>query len=347
MALVIREVLHWFLSTHENLYRESTLIWQINIGVPSRSYDKKSELETFRVLALAAWQVAVRDEPVTVENSRDAIEACRRIVEDHNGQRDITINQPHLHPEDIGAVPEVIAEVVAYARSDLRREGTHLLVDVGASTLDVATFVLHTKDGDDQFSLLTTEVQTLGAYVLHRRRIADIAAHAEATLAKVLAQADGISPLPELDSYLPVDQQTLSNVDRSFQLQCDRLISRILLETRARRNPNAFVWDEDGELPVFVCGGGRHLPVYVESVKSAVGSAARRTHVDLLSLPKPSNFRADDLAPEEYDRLAVAFGLSTRRDRIGEVIPPAVIDDIKRDVRNMDYRDGYISKDMV
>ena len=347
LALVLREVLHWFLSNQGKSYRSSKLIWQINIGVPSRSYDNETELSTFRVLALAAWRAAVQEEPVTIENSRIAVETSQKVVQDHKTQRDVATTEPYLHPEDVGTIPEVIAEVVAYARSDLRREGTHLLVDVGASTLDVATFVLHAKDGEDRFSLLTTEVQKLGAYVLHRQRVTDIAAWAESTLAKILWQADGISPLPELASYLPVDPKSLVNVDQVFRVKCDRLISIILRETRARRNPKAYVWDEDAELPVFVCGGGRSLPVYVESVKSAVGSAARRTHVDLLSLPKPGNFRADESAPDEYDRLAVAYGLSTRQDRIGEIVPPAAIEDIVREVPETDYRDRFIGKEMI
>ena len=339
LALVLREVLHWFLSEHGNSYHNCRLIWQLNIGVPSRSYDNKPELDMFQVLALAAWQEAVREGQVTVENSRIAVAKQREIVRDHKRKRDIVTNEPCLHPEDVGAIPEVIAEVVAYARSDLRREGTHLLVDVGASTLDVATFILHTNDGEDQFSLLTAEVRNLGAYVLHRQRITDIAKRAEDTLAQTLGQADGISPLPELSSYLPVDAESLVNVDQEFQGKCNRLISKILWETRTRRNPIAFVWDKGGELPVFVCGGGRSLRVYVESVESAVRSSAPHTHADLLSLPKPSNFHADESAPDEYDRLAVAFGLSTRKDRIGEVTPPAAIGDIDREVRGIDYQD--------
>ncbi len=149
LALVIREALHWYLSEHETQYRDFRVIWQVNIGVPSRSYDNEVEIGTFQALAMAAWQVAVRDEPITIENSCIAAEQCREIVQKKRGDIDIATNEPNLHPEDVAAVPEIIAEVVAYAHSDLRREGTHLLVDVGALTLDVATFVLHTIDGEE------------------------------------------------------------------------------------------------------------------------------------------------------------------------------------------------------
>ena len=342
LGLVFRQVLHWFLVTHARAYRKTNLIWQVNIGVPSRSYDNELQLDTFKVLAIAAWQTALQEGPITLDFVQGAVKKSRQLVRDYKNNVDVEVDERCLHPEDVEAVPEVIAEVVAYARSDLRREGTHLLVDVGASTLDVATFVLHTKDGADRFELLTTEVEQLGAFELHRQRIKDVAMQVERTLNHIVAEVDGISPLPDQDGYLPIDHDHLSEIDRHFESKCDRLIGKIVHVTRTQRNPKAYVWDEGGDLPVFLCGGGRDIPVYVNAVKSAVGRAARRTNPDLLSLARPHNLRADDLAPDEYNRLAVAHGLSTRRDRIGQVGSPAAIEDIPREFRErVDHRDLY------
>ena len=342
LGLVIRQVLHWFLVARAQAYRKTNLIWQVNIGVPSRSYDNESQLDTFRVLAMAAWQTALQEGPIALDFVQGAVTNGRQLMRDYKNNVDIEVDGRSLHPEDVEAVPEVIAEVLAYARSDLRREGTHLLVDVGASTLDVATFVLHTKDSEDRFELLTTEVEKLGAFVLHRQRVADVAKYAEATLNRIAAEVDGISPLPNRDGYLPVDHDQLSEIDQNFGIKCSRLISKVVHVTKTQRNPLAYVWDEDGNLPVFVCGGGRDIPIYVDAVKSAAMTAAPRTNPDLLSLPRPDNLRAEDLSPDEYNRLAVAYGLSTRRDRIGQVGSPAAIEDIRRDVREkVDHRDLY------
>ena len=295
LGLVIRQVLDWFLGTQAQAYRKTNLIWQVNIGVPSRSFDNEAQLDVFRVLAMAAWQAALQEGPIKLDSVQGAVKNGREMVRDYKNNVDIEVDERCLHPEDVEAVPEVIAEVLAYARSDLRREGTHLLVDVGASTLDVATFVLHNRDSEDRFELLTTEVEKLGAFALHHQRVADVAKHAEATLNRIAAEVDGISPLPDRDGYLPVDHDQLSDIDQTFGIRCNQLISKVVHVTKTKRNPKAYVWDDDGSLPVFVCGGGREIPIYVNAVKSAVMTAARRTNPDLLSLPRPNNLRAEDL----------------------------------------------------
>ncbi len=159
LALVLREVVSWFLNTHKNVYRNTYFIWQLNIGMPSRSYDDKQQCETFRVIALAAWRTMAEQMPVTIKGVQEAIENSRWDIQQPEQYTD-----GEMHPEYAQAVPEVIAESVGYARSNLRREGTHLLVDVGAGTLDVAMFILHAKNDEDQYALLTTEVKQLGAY---------------------------------------------------------------------------------------------------------------------------------------------------------------------------------------
>ena len=208
LALVIREACVWFLDLYADAYRQTRLVWQLNIGIPSRSYDDKSQNDLFRILALAAWRTAMRmrGDSVTIESIQDAIESSRQDIgyEDHAVEID---DDCLLHPADVMAVPEVIAEIVGYARSDLRREGTHLLVDIGASTLDVATFILHSREDEDRFSLLTTEVEQLGAFTLHHHRIKNINIHIKEQLRNISNIADGISPLPDLESYKPEPQQ--------------------------------------------------------------------------------------------------------------------------------------------
>ena len=345
VALVLREVVAWFMETHAGAYRNANLAWQLNIGLPSRSYDNKELKETYFLLALAAWRAAVQAGPITVESARYALEKSRDDIHNHENGADVVTDEYHLHPDDIGVVPEVIAEVVGYARSNLRREGTHLLVDVGASTVDVATFVLHSKDDEDQYELLTTEVEQLGALVLHRQRVTDVAAYVERRLVEMLRAADGISPVPELDAYQPIDQEGLREVDAAFLARCDRLISMVVHETRTRRNPNAYVWDEG--LPVFLCGGGSRIQLYRDAVAAAERNATRIAGFHLLDLPVPRNLEGDELGPAEYRRLAVAYGLSTRRDRIGNVVPPGAIEDIRPPTAREDWRDTYVGPEMV
>ena len=342
LALVLREVLAWFLETHKDIYGNTRLNWQLNIGIPSRSYDNEQQCKTFHVLALAAWQAAVREGQVTIKSIQKATKSSYRDIYEPKNH-----TNAEMHSEDVKAVPEVIAEVVGYADSELRREGTHLLVDVGAGTLDVATFVLHSGNDADQYGLLTTEVEKLGAYSLHRQRIVDITSYVKEKLNKIMAVTDGISPLPELESYKPIDDDGLSQIDTDFLDQCRDLIHKVIQVTKTRRAPNSLAWNGDISLPVLLCGGGHRIPLYQKAIELARKNAAPNTNFDFLELPKPENLEADELAPTGFYRLAVAYGLSTRQDRIGKVIPPNAIEDIPRQQADKNWRDEYISAEMT
>lgn len=344
LALVLNEVVRWFLNTNTDVYRKTYLIWQLNIGMPSRSYDDKHQCELFRVLALAAWRAMAEQGPVTIEGVQGAIENSRRDI-----QKPEHYTDGEMRPEYVEVVPEVIAESVGYARSNLRREGTHLLVDVGAGTLDVAMFMLHAKDDEDHYALLTTEVKQLGAYSLHRQRVIDVEAYIKEQLNKILAVNDGVSPLPPVESYMPIDEDGLREIDIKFRSQCIKLIASSIHETRTRRNSLAKVWETS--LPVLLCGGGCHIELYQEALKSAVDGVQQNTmlkfELDLVGLQKPDNLEADELAPGGFYRLAVAYGLSTRRDLIGKVIPPEAIADTPPKGQSKDYRLHFISMEMT
>jgi len=337
VALVIREVLRWFVEEQASVYRNVRLLWQVNIGMPSRDYDDERLVRTFRALARAGWQAAVRRGPVTVASIRRALEEC--------GAASAKDDPDGLHPDDVKAVPEVIAEVVGYAQSRLRREGMHLLVDIGAGTIDVSTFNLNSWDGDDRFSMLTCEVAQLGAFALHRQRVLDIAALTERKLSALLGVADGIRPIPEIAAYQPVNVGELESVDRAFRERIQGLLGKVIVETKRRRDPRSSAW-KDG-LPVFLCGGGSAVPLYDEAVTRAGERIQAISHFKRLELPRPEDFEAPGLAPGGFRRLAVAYGLSTRFDKIGEIVPPRAIDDIELGAPSPVWRDRYIDKDQV
>ena len=67
--------------------------------------------------------------------------------------------------------PEIAALVVGYARLRRRREGLHVMVNVGPSTIDVCGFGLRDHDGDDRYSLYTVLVERIGIRESHRQRM--------------------------------------------------------------------------------------------------------------------------------------------------------------------------------
>ena len=67
-----------------------------------------------------------------------------------------------ISPVIFEIIPEIAAGAVGYALSDLRREGLHVMVDIGASTVDVCSFLLHEKEGNDRYSLLISRCSETG-----------------------------------------------------------------------------------------------------------------------------------------------------------------------------------------
>jgi hypothetical protein len=64
------------------------------------------------------------------------------------------------------------------------------------------------------------------------------------------------------------------------------------------------------------------------------------------ALPPPRDLDSPDLPHEDFDRVAVAYGLSYDSLDIGRVEPPSASDDIPSfPIRG--YGDQYVSKDLV
>jgi len=254
-------------------------------------------------------------------------------------------------PWEFELIPEVIAEVTGYARSQFRNEGLHILVDIGASTLDVCSFILHEKEGDDDFPILTADVGLLGAKRLHLARIDGAKSAVVVHAADLVDEGDPASMIPEdVADYVPSDQEICdgaANAEEAFKADCKKLLYRTLADLRKRRDPHSSRWSE--AFPVFVCGGATAMQAYQEVV-AGVGEwlqqHIRSSHgARLVRLPKPESLEAD-ISDQSYHRLAVAWGLSHESFNIGTYSRPSEIDDIPpRTVRNIE--DAYISKDMV
>jgi hypothetical protein len=323
LGLVLKFVRAWFLKTQADAYRRLSLAWQLNLGVPSATFDEADINQLYERIGRAAWAVSVLDQPITSKTISQA-------WADSAGQ-------PHKPDQDqpipeVSVIPEIAAEVVGYARSELRQEGVHLMVDVGAGTLDVCGFILHEDEGDDKYELLTTDVQNLGAAQMDRLRRDAVRKGLEDHIDHHRNSTDPVAPISsDVHAYVPEPEPLLDRLrqaQQSFAELCMRQIKGVVVSVKTRRNPRSDVWEK--LLPVFMCGGGRdaspyqELPNQIEPwLKNYVGNRGIR----LIELPKPGNLRAD-LENGQYHRLAVAWGLSQPSFDIGKITPPSKIDDI-------------------
>lgn len=359
MALVIRFARAWFLQHNEAIYRKTHIHWHINMGIPSKNYGDKSMVKTFRSIEMAAWRLSRYDTAITITELKKIFVEAEGHIET-NGSNIDTTNDDSLwrHPEYVHTHPEVIMEVVGYVRSPLRTKGLHLLIDVGASTLDVATFIVHSKDGEDYYPLLATDVKSFGTMELHKRRIESlknclrqIIPYNPSSMDRLqqISDINPTSPLPDLSHYeMSLGTNELSKIDVIFFKECYAIVGEVIRNTLHHRDPHSNAWETG--LPVFICGGGGRLSGYRKTIEN-LGykiSISRKNFkgFSIKNIPKPDQLDAPDLSRQEYDRLAVAYGLSFTSDEIGEVVRESQVSDVHKKDRTRNIDDIFVSKDM-
>jgi hypothetical protein len=334
LALILRQARRWFFSSQADSYGQDQIIWSVNLGIPSAGYGDEYIRRAFCTIGEAAWVLSLESAEIRLDMASDGIE----FVRNHAGGSGVAL----------AVVPEVAAQVVGYARSSSREEGLHVLVDVGASTLDICSFLLRQDQGDDVYSLLTADVRRLGLLELHRRRMK--AAQGRPPFHKV--PDDIASPLPTWRS-ISWDNEKITRLlscDSAFQKACMRALIRTLADLKKNRDPGSPRWNEG--LPIFLGGGGIQSEVFAHFINDANREATKYWNMHGLlerRLPLRHIVGADGrgIPYEVFNRLTVAFGLSHDAINIGSIEAPAEVPDVERTTHIKEWRDFYVGKEHV
>jgi hypothetical protein len=110
----------------------------------------------------------------------------------------------------------------------------------------------------------------------------------------------------------------LGSADRKFGEAATRSIVSVAMATHVnlRRTHHQQLSPFRDGMDLFLCGGGAKLQFFqqliddVEEQLRGYLSWDQRVGIRVQRLPLPANLIAQGLAPDEYDRIAVAFGLS-------------------------------------
>jgi hypothetical protein len=361
IALVLIEVREWFWSEKQSDYKSVKIDWQLNIGMSSRSYDDNKLNDLMKHVALAGWNLTLNQaETINVKDLKPAmVTANHQISNSVFDERD-----QQIHPDNVCPIPEIIAQVVGYARSPMRQDGMYLIVDIGASTMDVSNFIIHQNEGDDLYSILVAEVEKLGASILHRYRITcaetiireyfsdvDGEKFKKDALKTIRQSFDGIAPPPKIEDHFPaLPKEALRDFRKAsgeFVAECSRIIRKVIKESMFKRNPKSTAWQYG--LPVFLCGGGSQIGTYQSIIPHAEQKLSSTSFhgFEQMQIPKPANLETADIPPRDYHRMSVAYGLSFPCIDIGEIIPPGSIPDLICDSKIRNVSDNFIDKDMV
>ena len=303
LTYVIQYVRGWLVLKHPDRFKGRQPIWFVNLGLAAAYYDDKDLFQTYRQAAATALMLANSGDAVNIEAIRtfNVHDEVVRAAQSDNDAEEL----------GIAVIPETAASATAFAKSTQSATGLYLMVDVGAMTLDVSSFMLNKqKTGADQYPLLKVDVQPLGVESFHWFR-------------------------------------DTGGTEEDFDRRCRKCLGKVVVETRDKRAPSVECWKPGNELPVFLTGGGSRNPLHrdvIDALHQWMKVYTRNEGLRLLELPVPTTI---DL-PEplsDLSRMAVAFGLSYLPTEIGQITRSSGIDDIEQ--RSKDYLSKFISKDQT
>ena len=331
LTLIIRHARGWFLVEHAEIYKNSLIAWELNIGLPTATFEENNLNRRFKNIALAAINLAGDLSDPISESLID--EYLNKTHQDY-----ATALSLQIHPDFVNVYPEIGAQVVGFVESDSwdnQNRPFITMIDIGAGTVDISFFSVQGKKNYRKFSFMKNSVELNGVINLHRDRtnwLLKILSENDMLTTKIngflneIAKSTAqLNQIPEsvVDYILNLEVIGDDDIDTIFFQKYKNQIISLLSFTKRYRVP----LNEDNwlRLPVFLCGGGSRMRFYRSVIEEINRSFPNWLHVELLSLNKPDNLRALGLSELEYDRLSVAYGLSF--PKLGEIIQSNQIED--------------------
>lgn len=333
IAEVLRISRKWYLAENINLIGKGTKInWSFNLGVPSPYVGKNIEHNLFKLIGRGAWIYSVLDPDSRRFNLYEAV----RVYESLNHKDEWPNYTSDYLKCEFNIIPEIAGGAVGYAFSDKRRNGLHLMIDVGAGTVDVCMFILWNKNDSNSYSLLTADVKPLGT-AMYQRHMLNIISSKTYSKNKIKFKYNALhAPINDMRKFIEyfnsygynnISESQLEAHKLKFEKQVEEVLKRIVWRTKKDRDLQASTWKNNKTLPLIMIGGGSKSDIYIgliQRLNSWMLSQVRNGGFsEILSVQLPA--LAKDIKPEY---LTVAWGLSHRALDIGKIIPPDEIDDI-------------------
>ena len=314
LALVIRYA-RAFLYQHPDVGRKlavRSLRWELNIGCPTQPHEYPNVVKFFKRISHTAWRLAA------VGDLRESNIVSAWMMD----QSDSSLEA------EPGVVPEFVAQIAGYLGSPQVSDGLHALIDIGAATLDVATFnvvIPNDFDKTPRIPIFFSAIPPLGTHYLNQNRHESLG---------VEPTWDDTAPVETADCFSnrnSIPQDNVETADSDFLNQVLHWITWVIYttHTNGRGDPDSSAWSEG--LPIFVTGGGASCDLYRRAIEVA--------HQDLRQrMSSLSQFRFVELNPlgtsvpisndDSGGRMTVAIGLTGDAESIARVVPHHKIEPI-------------------
>jgi hypothetical protein len=248
----------------------------IHMAVPVATTDDKPVMDRFEAIACRAVMLAGSAHELSLAMIRKAMR--------EDIPADIKVN--------VRVYPELAAVVAGYAGSRERHMGPNVVIDCGAATLDIATFILRPGEGQAAFSTFEAKVATLGAEAWR------------------WAKGAGIT-------------------EDDFLLTCHDLHADVFVPTQDHRAPREFRTDaatNKKDVQLIAVGGGMNGKIYRTFTKPLAARYGRQE----LHLSAPEKLKC--IEGTDYSRLLLADGLARQHFDIPEFRKPSEISDAHKKI---------------
>ena len=330
LALAMRYSRSWVLDELVGVYKNLEIDWWVNVGLPTDSWADQWLGARYLGAAHAAWRLSAEKRMISMSSARTL---SRQVAESATGKGQ---RSEALGPEKIHVVPEFAAQVASYSRSPRRRNDLHLMVDVGAGTLDVTTFNVAESEsaGGDLLPVFAAKVERKGTHYLMANRLHEIGSPG------AWSDAEAVPSAERLSAHLKCAIEEIKLRDSVFRDAVAGTLHHVLAYTKSNRYPGSRRWATG--VPVFLCGGGAEVDVYQEAVERC------GFRVSAMEIESPARLKSASIGDYGFSRVSVAYGLSFGPEDLGELRPPSAVPDASESsVRERELEDRFVSKDQV
>lgn len=308
IAQVLCKSRDWLTTEKKSVLGGTLPKWEINIGLPTEKHTDEKLRDAYRALVAHAWHKSI--DPNAKQTGDESNSTQNKSQREH-----------------IAAFPEFVAQIHGYLSSQQRQHGLHVLIDIGAGTIDATVFISHKKDERNVLPLMDASVKMLGTTFLATHRCNSLQKPGA-----YLPDPHGHFPTRQkFSAQLGVTSKDVALVDLEFQkqiIQCQ--IFPLLKRTKEEMAPKQAEWKSG--IPLMLCGGGSRVEFYREVIDVLV-TPKQGYPLRKIPLYLPDRLEAPGLSEEDLDRLSVAHGLSFNKLNIDEVTHPLPFSDDEKSSR--------------
>lgn len=317
LALVLRASTGWLLDRYQKRYARSELLWSINAGLSPVGGEDNVISSTYQQVLHTAWVISVLPGPITLSRVRQYMNADENAFDAFPAVYRVKI----IKPASINIFSGCKAQICGYVHSKNSRDGLHMLIDVGAGTVNIATFMV----GDSHASrceLYACVVEPIGVNYLLKRRYENLQLpDDEINLFEDIPDAHIFSQAHALT------EKDIKFADTLYSGDAGRLINKTMGLTKNQYCTDASCWESG--VPTFTYGGGAHLEI-VQNIIHSLENKSPPHRIRSITLSPPDDLMAENLPPDTYDRLSVAYGLSFDADEIARASREELIGDSEK-----------------